>query len=119
MRKVAISIGLIESLALVVYSLAVALSHTSGATNVGGNVHYIQAMIYLIFAVCIGAVTYGLHKNSSLARTPFYLIQIFLIIAARPLLSSTSSLVVAVGVGIVILAVVGSVLLLLGNRASN
>ncbi len=116
MRKFAVIIGWIESLGLIGYGIAVGLSHTAGATNVGSNVHLIQAGIYLIFASCIALVTLGVHKQSSLARTPFFLAQIFLVIAARPLLSATSSLVIAVGIGIVVLAVAGSILLLLSSR---
>ena len=116
MRKLAVLLGCVESLGLLMYSLAVGMSQTHGATHVGQNVHLIQAVIYLIFASIIGFVSWGIHQGKSLARTPYYLFQIFTLIASRLLTASTNERISALGIVIVVIAIVGMVALYLDGR---
>ena len=94
MRKLAVGCGYLESLALVVFGISVLLKESTQTGVRGSGPHpAILFVMYLIFAFGLTAVTNGIARRSSWAKTPFGLIQVFaLLVFAYLPLSGTGTL---------------------------
>ena len=110
MRKVVVYLGLIEALAVFSYGLSILINGTIDHSTVGSPL--VQFVIYSLFAAALVAITRGLNLFQNWARTPFFLIQIFVMIAGYTLISGDGSTVKIVGVLVGALGVIGFIALL-------
>lgn len=99
-------VGGIEALSLFAYSvgLGVASFNSSGATS---SAPFIEVMIYLVFAVGIGLAARGMLIGSSVARPPFFLTQIFVLVVAYTVFVGDGPTVKAVGAAVAALGLAG------------
>lgn len=110
MRKVSYLIGFAESIALAGYAASLLIAAKLANSTVGAPA--IETAIYLIFATLIFLTTNGVRNIRSWARTPYLLIQIFMVIAAYTLLSGTELSYKISGAVIGLVAITGLVALL-------
>lgn len=104
MKKLALAIGAVESLAIFLYGLTIVIRGTVEHSSVGSPL--VQFIIYSILAGSLAACTRGISKNQNWARTPYLLLQLFIGIAGYTLFSGTIMIykvagVVVAGVGMV------------------
>lgn len=105
-----ISAGIVgaEGIALALYTLVLGFASlsSSGATE---SAPIVMLMIYLIFAVGLVLVSRGLLIDSTMARAPYFLAQIFVIITGVTLDAGDGGVVKTVGIAVIALGVVGLV----------
>ncbi len=98
----------LESLALVVYAIAIGVaardSRGSSVTATGWEI-----AVYLLFAALIGLVWWGLTRRNSLARTPYLLTQAFVVIVGWTVFAGDGVFTKTVGLIILAVGVVGVV----------
>lgn len=110
MRKVSYLVGFIEASALASYAISLLIAAKNANSTVGAPV--IETVIYLIFAALILLTALGIKNGQSVARTPYFLIQIFVGILAYTLFAGTDVAYKAAGVIVGLIAVTGFVALL-------
>lgn len=110
MRKVVLVCGVIEALSIFSYGLSIVINGTRVHSTVGSPLA--QFIIYTIFALGISGLVKGLSGHHNWARTPFYMIQIFVVIAGYTLISGDGVNVKVLGIFVGILGVVGFLSLL-------
>ena len=110
MKKLAIAIGAIESAVIFLYGLSIVIRGTVEHSSVGSPL--VQFIIYSVFAASLAACTRGISKQQNWARTPFFLLQLFIGIAGYTLLSGTLAIYKVIGVVVTIVSAVGFVALL-------
>lgn len=110
MRKVVLIIGLIEAVTVFGYGLSILINGTLEHSKVGSPL--VQFVIYSIFALSLLAIVRGLNLQQNWARTPYYLIQIFVVIAGYTLLSGDGSSVKFTGALVGAIGIAGFVALL-------
>ncbi len=98
--------------ALGALGLAVAVGLSLGSSDAGTVAAAATAGIWVLIAVGLGLVWFGLYRRRRLARTPFLLAQAFALVVAWPLLAADPAVDVALGAASAALAVVGVVLAL-------
>jgi len=108
MRKVAFGCGIIEAIALGVFSASVLIKDTNDNGVRGSSPHpYILFAIFMIFAVGIAFVSFQLLGQKSWTRTPFALVQVFaLLVFAYLPLNGTGDLAHFAGAGVAAVSVV-------------
>ena len=89
MRKSVLTIGAIQSSAIFLYGLSIVVSGTLGNSEAGSPL--VQFLIYGFFALSLAATTWGISKNQDWGRTPFYILQVFIIISGYTLISGTET----------------------------
>jgi hypothetical protein len=72
----------------------------------------VQFIIYSAFAASLAACTRGVSKNQNWARTPYFLLQLFIGIAGQTLFSGTLLVYKITGVVVAAVAVAGFVALI-------
>ena len=87
MKKTTLVIGAIESGAIFLYGLVIVIRGTLEESTAGSPL--VQFIIYTVFALSLAACTRGISKEQNWARTPFYLLQLFIVIAGYTLLYGT------------------------------
>lgn len=88
MKKLALVIGTVESSAIFLFGLSIAIWGTgAGATST--TPPQVQFIIYSILAGSLAACTRGISKNQNWARTPYLLLQLLIGIAGYTLFSGT------------------------------
>lgn len=99
-------IALIESVALFVYCLALAVAalNSSGATE---SAPIVEILIYLIFGIGIFFISRGMLARSVNARAPYFVTQIFVLIVAYTLLVGDGTPVQVVGAAVAALGIAG------------
>ena len=110
MRKLTIAIGAIESGAIFLYGLVIVIRGTLDKSTLGSPL--VQFIIYTVFALSLAACTRGISKQQNWARTPFYLLQLFIVIAGYTLIYGTLIFYKVVGVIVGAVGVAGFVALL-------
>ncbi len=110
MRKLTIAIGAIESGAIFLYGLVIVIRGTLDKSTLGSPL--VQFIIYTVFALSLAACTRGISKQQNWARTPFYLLQLFVVIAGYTLIYGTLIVYKVVGVIVGAVGVAGFVALL-------
>ena len=109
MRKIATACGFLEAFGLVIFTISLLVGSKHEVGTRGSTLHpFILSFLYLIFAVGISLVSYGISRGRQWPRTPYVLIQIFAILVFAYLPASGSgsgSRITGVVVGAV--AVVG------------
>ena len=110
MRKLTIAIGTIESGAIFLYGLVIVIRGTLDKSTLGSPL--VQFIIYTVFALSLAACTRGISKHQNWARTPFFLLQMFIAIAGYTLFSGTLMVYKVVGVVVAAVGAVGFVALL-------
>ena len=110
MKKTTLAIGAIESGAIFLYGLVIVIRGTLEKSTVGSPL--VQFIIYTIFALSLAACTRGISKYQNWARTPFYLLQLFIVIAGYTLINGTLLVYKVVGVIVAAVGVAGFVALL-------
>lgn len=116
MKKLALVIGAVESTAIFLYGLSIVISGTVEHSSVGSPL--VQFIIYSMLALSLAACTRGISKQQNWARTPFFLLQLFIGIAGYTLFSGTLVIYKVIGVVVTIVSVVGFVALLKTPQAS-
>jgi hypothetical protein len=109
-KKLAIAIGAIESAVIFLYGLSIVIRGTVEHSSVGSPL--VQFIIYSVFAVSLAACTRGVFKNQNWARTPYFLLQLFIGIAGYTLFSGTLLLYKIIGVAVASTGAVGFVALI-------
>jgi hypothetical protein len=109
-KKIALIIGAIESAVIFIYGLSIVIRGTVDHSSVGSPL--VQFVIYSIIAASLAAFTRGISKDQNWARTPFFLLQIFIGIAGQLLFSGTIFVYKIAGVVVVIAGIVGFVALI-------
>ncbi len=100
MKKLALVIGASESAVIFLYGLSIVIRGTVDHSSVGSPL--VQFIIYTILAASLAACTRGISKQQNWARTPYFLLQIFIGIAGYTLFSGTP--LVYKGAGVIVLA---------------
>ena len=110
MRKLVLALGAIQSSAIFIYGLSIVISGTLGKSEAGSPL--VQFLIYAFFALSLAATTRGISKNQEWARTPFYILQAFLVITAYTLISGTESIYKITGIIVGAFGIAGFIALL-------
>lgn len=110
MRKTVLAVGAIETFVIFSYGLSIVIRGTYEHSQVGSPL--VQFIIYTIFAASLAATTLGISKGQNWARTPFYLLQCFVVIAGYTLISGTILIYQIVGFVTTAIGVVGFIALL-------
>lgn len=107
MRKVAVSCGLIEALALMIYAISVLVQESAKNGVRGSGPHpLVLFIIFQIFAVAIALVARAIWFEQSWARTPFGLIQVFaLLVFAYLPINGTSGYARLAGFGVATISI--------------
>ena len=116
MKKLTLVIGAVESTAIFLYGLSIVIRGTVEHSSVGSPL--VQFIIYSMLAGSLAACTRGISKQQNWARTPFFLLQLFIGIAGYTLFSGTLVIYKVIGVVVTIVSVVGFVALLKTPQAS-
>jgi hypothetical protein len=109
-KKLAIAIGAIESAVIFLYGLSIVIRGTVEHSSAGSPLA--QFIIYSAFAASLAACTRGISKQQNWARTPFFLLQLFIGIAGYTLFSGTLLLYKIIGVVVASTGAVGFVALI-------
>jgi hypothetical protein len=109
-KKTTLAIGAIESGAIFLYGLVIVIRGTLEKSTVGSPL--VQFIIYTVFALSLAACTRGISKQQNWARTPFYLLQLFIVIAGYTLLYGTLMVYKVIGVIVGAAGIAGFVALL-------
>jgi ABC-type polysaccharide/polyol phosphate export permease len=109
-KKLTLTIGAIESVAILLYGLVIVIRGTLEKSSLGSPL--VQFIIYSIFAASLAACTWGISKNQNWARTPYYLLQLFIVVTGYTLLNGTLMVYKVVGVIVTAVGVAGFVALL-------
>ena len=104
------TLGAIQSGATFIYGLSIVVSGTIGKSEAGSPL--VQFLIYTLFALSIAATTWGISNNQEWARTPFYILQVFIVITGYTLISGTESIYKIVGVIVWAAGIAGFIALL-------
>jgi hypothetical protein len=110
-KKLAIAIGVVESAAIFVFGLSIAIWGT-GAGDTSTSPPQVQFIFYSTFAALLALCTRGISKQRNWARTPFFLGQIFVVISGQLLFSGTLLASKVAGVILVSAGIVGFVALI-------
>ena len=110
MKKLTIAIGTVESAAIFLYGLAIVIKGTLDKSTAGSPLA--QFVIYSIFAASLAACTRGISKQQNWARTPYLLLQMFVVVAGYTLFSGTAMVYKVIGVVVTAVGVAGFVALL-------
>lgn len=110
MRKLVLATGAIQSSAIFVYGLSIVISGTISKSKAGSPL--VQFLIYTFFAVSLAATTWGISKYQEWARTPFYILQVFIVITGYTLISGTESIYKITGVIVGVCGITGFIALL-------
>lgn len=107
MRKVVLAVGLMEAIGFAGYAVAVlAIGLRQEQTP---SAPAIEATIYLIFAALLALIVRALAAGSNIARTPYFLAQLFGLIIAYTLIVGDGLAVQLTGALIAIVSALGIV----------
>ncbi|NBO25321.1 MAG: hypothetical protein EBU96_00720 [Actinobacteria bacterium] len=109
MKKLALAIGVSESVVIFSYGLSIVIRGTVDHSSVGSPL--VQFIIYTILAASLAACTRGISKQQNWARTPYFLLQIFIGISGYTLFSGTFLVYKVAGVIVLVTGVTGFVAL--------
>ena len=110
MKRLVVIIGVIEAVTIFLYGLSIVIRGTVEHSSVGSPL--VQFIIYSMFAASLAACTRGITQDQNWARTPFFLLQLFIGIAGYTLFSGTLAIFKVIGVVVIIVSAVGFVALL-------
>lgn len=110
MKKLTLAIGAVESVAIFLYGLVIVIRGTLEKSTAGSPLA--QFVIYSIFAASLAACTRGISKQQNWARTPYYLLQLFVVVAGYTLFSGTLLVYKVVGVVVTAAGIAGFIALL-------
>lgn len=105
MKKFVIVLGAIESLVVFAFGLSIAVRGTIEQSTAGSPLA--QFVIYSMFAAALLGCTWGISKNQNWARTPFFVLQLFFVIAGYTLIIGTLVIYKVVGAIIAAMGAVG------------
>ena len=107
MRKVVLAVGVVEALGFAGYALAILGIGLSQEQTPSAPA--VEAAIYLIFAGLLGLVVWPLSRGSNVARTPYFLAQLFGLIISYTLIMGDGTSYQVAGGAIGILSILGIV----------
>lgn len=110
MKRLAVIIGAVEAVTIFLYGLSIVIRGTVEHSSVGSPL--VQFIIYSMFAASLAACTRGINRDQNWARTPFFLLQLFIGIAGYTLFSGTLAIYKVIGAVVTTVSVVGFVALL-------
>lgn len=110
MKKFTVAIGAIESVVIFLYGLSIVIRGTVDHSSVGSPL--VQFIIYSVFALALAACTRGVFKHQNWARTPYFLLQMFIGITGYTLFSGTLMVYKIAGVIVAAFGVAGFVALI-------
>ena len=110
MKRLTVIIGVIEAATIFLYGLSIVIRGTVEHSSVGSPL--VQFIIYSMFAASLAACTRGITRDQNWARTPFFLLQLFIGIAGYTLFSGTLAIYKVIGVVVTIVSAVGFIALL-------
>lgn len=97
--------GGIESLVVFAYGLSIVIRGTIEQSTAGSPLA--QFVIYSMFAGSLLGCTWGISKNQNWARTPFFVLQLFFVIAGYTLIIGTLMIYKAVGSVVIAMGALG------------
>ncbi len=104
--RTATIICVLDAVGLVGYAVAVGIaSRSSRGSSV--NAAGVEILIYLAFAVLMGLLARGLWRRKSMARTPFLLSQLFVMIIGYTVFAGDGTAVKVAGGVVMLLGLVG------------
>jgi len=113
---VACAVGLLEAVLLAGYGVALEVFDLVGqTTGVAGSTEVAPVAllaVFVAFGLLALLVTAGVWQRRAVARTPFFLMQAFAVVAAWPLASEAEGAARALGVVVIVLAVVAALMML-------
>ena len=98
MRRAHIAIGWLEAFALLGFAISIVVNANRVHSTVGNPLA--EAVIFAVFGVAIAGLTRLLQRGAIAARTPFALVQVFVVIAGLTFAAGSS--VYAKGVGAIV-----------------
>jgi hypothetical protein len=101
----AVGIALLETAALVAYSVGIGISDVQNSGNLAAAP--VEIAIYLLFAVGVAVCGIGLWRRRRSARTPFGVVQLFGVIIGWTLTQGDGDLTHRIGYVVLAVAVVG------------
>jgi hypothetical protein len=104
-KKFVIVLGGIESLVVFAYGLSIVIRGTIEQSTAGSPLA--QFVIYSVFAAALSGCTWGISKNQNWARTPFFVLQIFFVVAGYTLIIGTLAIYKVVGVLVAAMGALG------------
>jgi hypothetical protein len=110
MRRLHVVLGLLQACALVGFAISIVVNARRVDSNVGKP--EAEAVIYAIFGVMFALTARGVDRGRKAARTPFALLQVFVLIAGYTFSVGTSSAAKAVGAVVLVSGVTALVSLL-------
>ena len=110
MKRLAVIVGAIEAATIFLYGLSIVIRGTVEHSSVGSPL--VQFIIYSMFAASLAACIRGITRDQNWARTPFFLLQLFIAIAGYTLFSGTLAIYKVVGVVVTIVSAIGFIALL-------
>ena len=109
MRKLATFIGLLETIALLVCAIALPFAHTSGTQNASASSSKALAVTCLLFGLFAIGCTWGLSREGNWANTPYFLVQVFVLIAGTTLFQASATIVRVLSVAVLLTGIAGLV----------
>jgi hypothetical protein len=101
----AVGIAVLETAALVAYSLGIGISDLQNSGSLAAAP--VEIVIYLLFAVGVAVCGIGLWRRRRAARTPFGVVQLFGVIIGWTLTQGDGDLTHRIGYVVLAVAVVG------------
>ncbi len=101
----AVGIAVLETAALVAYSLGIGISDLQNTGSLAAAP--VEIVIYLLFAVGVAVCGIGLWRRRRAARTPFGVVQLFGVIIGWTLTQGDGDLTHRIGYVVLAVAVVG------------
>jgi hypothetical protein len=106
----AVGIAVLETAALVAYSVGIGVADLQNAGNLAAGP--VEIVIYLLFAVGVAVCGLGLWRRRRTARTPFGVVQLFGVIIGWTLTQGDGDLTHRIGYVVLAVAVVGIALVI-------
>lgn len=106
--RLAVILTAVQALALVGYCVAIAIaaqdSRGSSVTATG-----MEIVMYLVFAALIGLLSWALARRKPLARTPYLVTEVFVVIVGYTVFVGDGTATKAVGAALLVVGFVGAV----------
>ncbi len=111
-------VGVVEALGVVANAVAIVLAaRNTRGSSVTALVP--EVIVYLIIAVLLALLAWGLHKRRAAARTPFLLAQVFVLIIGYTVVVGDGAATKVVGALILVLGAVGLGVALMPSLAAE
>ena len=109
MKKLTVIVGGVEIISLSICAIVLPFAVTSGTHNTSSSSSKALAVTCLLFGLFTLWCTWGLTRSGNWAHTPFFLVQIFILIAGVTLFQGSSVQVKLLSIVVFAVAILGLV----------